>query len=257
MKINKLIGGILVLASTLCAQSVMAQSRSFDEIKKSGVLQLATEGAFPPFNYYQGTKLVGFEIDVAEEIAKRLDLKIEWKALPFDALIAAVRQGRFDAAIASHGFTEERAKAVDFTTPHYCSGGQIVSMKNGPKTVADLNGKVVTVQLASTYADAAQKISGLKEVKTLPKDTDALSNLMAGRADAWISDRFVAQAAVKKNPAAGLQMGDMVFEEKISFIFAKGGDLRFPIARTIADMRKDGTLAKIGTQWFGQDISCK
>lgn len=130
-------------------------------------------------------------------------------------------------------------------------------MKNGPKTVADLNGKIVTVQLASTYADAAQKISGLKEVKTLPKDTDALSNLMAGRADAWISDRFVAQAAVKKNPAAGLQMGDMVFEEKISFIFAKGGDLRFPIARTIADMRKDGTLAKIGTQWFGQDISCK
>jgi ABC-type amino acid transport substrate-binding protein len=92
---------------------------------------VATEGAFAPFNYYEGTKLTGFEVDIAEAIVKQLGLKMEWKVVPFDAQIASLGQDRFDFAIASHGYTEERAKAVDFTEPHYCTGGQIAARKDG------------------------------------------------------------------------------------------------------------------------------
>lgn len=230
-------------------------ARDLATIQKSGTLQLATEGAFPPFNFFQGPQLSGYEIDVAEAVAKKLGLRIEWKALAFDALIAAVRQGRFDAAIASHGFSEERARSVDFTSPHYCSGGQIVARTGGPGSVAALKDKVVVVQLATSYADAATKLPGLKEAKTLPKDTDALSALLAGRADAWVTDKFVAKTAVGKH-SNRLQRGEMVFTEKISFILGKGNpELRAALSKAVDELRADGTLAALGQKWVGEDIA--
>jgi len=246
----------LALAAAAIALTTSAvQARDLATIQKSGTLLLATEGAFAPFNFFQGTKLSGYEIDVAEAVAKKLGLQIEWKALAFDALISAVRQDRFDAAIASHGYTEERAKSVDFTSPHYCSGGQIVSPLNGPKTVAELQGKTVVVQLATSYSDAVAKLPGLKEVKTLPKDTDALSALLGNRAEAWVTDKFVAKNAVEKN-ASRLQRGEMVFTEKISFILKKGNpELKAALSKAVDELRADGTLTTIAKKWADEDIS--
>ncbi len=136
-----------------------SQAREWDAIKSSGTIVAATEGGFQPFNYYDGPKLTGFEVELAKAIAKKLGLKLEWKVVPFDAQLAALKQDRFDFAIASHGYTEERAKSVDFAHPHYCTGGQIAAYKDGPLTVAALNGKTVGVQLATSYADAARKIN--------------------------------------------------------------------------------------------------
>jgi polar amino acid transport system substrate-binding protein len=244
-----------LLALSLFMTLPTVQARDFGTIKKSGTLQLATEGAFPPFNFFQGNQLSGYEIDVAEAAAKKLGLRIEWKALAFDALIAAVRQGRFDAAIASHGYTEERARSVDFSSPHYCSGGQIVSRTGGPSSVAALEGKVVVVQLATSYADAVARLPGLKETKTLPKDTDALSALLVSRADAWVTDKFVAKSAVSKN-SDRLQRGDMVFTEKISFILGKGNsELQAALSKAVDELRADGTLAALGKKWVGEDIA--
>lgn len=241
------LGLILVLPS--------APARDLATIQKSGTLQLATEGAFAPFNFFQGPQLSGYEIDVAEAVAKKMGLRIEWRALAFDALISAVRQGRFDAAIASHGYSEERARSVDFTSPHYCSGGQIVSRPGGPGSVAALKDKVVVVQLATSYADAVGKLPGLKEAKTLPKDTDALAALLASRADAWVTDKFVAKNAVGKN-SDRLQRGDMVFTEKLSFILAKGQpELQSALSKAVDELRTDGTLAALGKKWVGEDIA--
>lgn len=245
--------GLLALGLVLTVSSALA--RDLATIQKSGTLQLATEGAFPPFNFFQGSQLSGYEIDVAEAVAKKLGLRIEWKALAFDALISAVRQGRFDAAIASHGYSEERARSVDFTSPHYCSGGQIVARTGGPSHVAALKDKVVVVQLATSYADAVTKLPGLKEAKTLPKDTDALSALLASRADAWVTDKFVAKTAVGKN-SDRLQRGEMVFTEKISFILGKGNpELRAALSKAVDDLRADGTLAALGQKWVAEDIA--
>lgn len=244
-----------LLALGLALLQPTSQARDLATIQKSGTLQLATEGAFPPFNFFQGPQLSGYEIDVAEAVAKKMGLRIEWKALAFDALISAVRQGRFDAAIASHGHSEERARSVDFTSPHYCSGGQIVARSGGPGSVAALKDKVVVVQLATSYADAVAKLPGLKEAKTLPKDTDALSALMAGRADAWVTDKFVAKTAVGKN-SDRLQRGEMVFTEKVSFILGKGNpELQAALGKAVDELRADGTLATLGKKWVGEDIA--
>ena len=80
----KLLGAVIPLSLLICAP---VQARDWSVIQKSGSIIAATEGAFAPFNYYEGTKLTGYEVDVAEALAKKLGLKLEWKAVPFDTRI--------------------------------------------------------------------------------------------------------------------------------------------------------------------------
>ena len=235
-----------------------AQARPFDEVKKDGKIIIATEGQFAPFNYFQGTKLTGFEVDVAEAIAAKMGLKVEWKALGFDALLAGLRQDRWDMVIASHGITEERAKAVTFTEPHYCSGGVIVAKDAAIKSAKDLVGKVVSVQTGTTYLENVKKLAGVKEVKNFPQDTDARGALLTGRVDAWVTDRFVAKQALDANPSGGMRMGDFVFVERIASAVAKGNSsLAGEINKALAAIQADGSYAALSKKWFNEDIRCK
>jgi polar amino acid transport system substrate-binding protein len=246
---------VVIAALGLVAQ---AQARSADEIKKDGKIIIATEGQFAPFNYFQGAKLTGFEIDVAEAMASRMGLKVEWKALSFDALLTGLRQDRWDMVIASHGITEERAKAVTFTEPHYCSGGVIIAKDGAIKSAGDLAGKVIAVQTGTTYLENVKKVSAVKEIKNFPQDTDARAALASGRVDAWVTDRFVAKNSLDANPGAGLKMGDFLFVERIASAVAKGNTgLAGEINKALAAILADGSYATISKKWFNDDIRCK
>ncbi|MBL8398824.1 MAG: amino acid ABC transporter substrate-binding protein [Candidatus Accumulibacter sp.] len=235
-----------------------AEARDWQAIKAAGTIVAATEGGFQPFNYYEGKQLTGFEVDLAEALAKKLGLKLEWKVVPFDAQLAALQQDRFDFAIASHGYTEERAKAVDFANPHYCTGGQIAARKDGPLTVAALNGKSVGVQLATSYADAAKKIAGIKEIKTYKGDPEVFSALRTKKVDAWISDKFTVKATLDKNPNSGIVAGEMVFVERVSMILRKNNkDLADKLNQALAELMKDGTYQTLSQKYFKADISCR
>lgn len=248
---------VLLVAATV--SSVLGvQARSLDDVRKDGKIIVATEGQFPPFNYFQGTRLSGFEVELAELVAKKMGLAIEWKALGFDALLAGLRQDRWDLVIASHGITEERSKAVTFTQPHYCSGGQVVALNAAIKTGADLAGKVVAVQTGTTYLEGVKKLPGIKEVKNFPKDTDARSALLGGRVDAWVTDRFVVKQALASAPNAGLQVGDMVFIEQIAAAVAKGNStLAAGYNKALAEVMADGSYAALSAKYFGEDVRCK
>lgn len=233
-------------------------ARDWNTIKESGTIIAATEGAFAPFNYYEGTKLTGYEVDVGEAIAAKMGLKLEWHAVPFDAEIPAINQDRYDFAIASHGYTEERAKAVDFASPHYCTGGQIAARKGGPLTADALKGKTVGVQLATSYASEAKKVPGIKAVKTYKSDPDVFSALKAKKIDAWISDKFTILETLKKNAGADVVTGDLIFQERVSLIMRKdNSEFLGKINETLAELHKDGTLAKISQKYFDQDVTCK
>jgi polar amino acid transport system substrate-binding protein len=252
----RMLRGLCALALMITAAT--AHARTFDEIKADGKIVVASEGAFPPFNYFQGPKLSGFEIDVAEALAKKMGVRIEWKALSFDALLAGLRQDRWDLVIASFGITPERSKAVTFTDPHYCSGGVIVAKDPAIKSAADLKGKVVAVQTGTTYLENVQKLQGLKEVKNYPKDTDAYATLVAGRVDAWVTDKFVAKAALDANPKSGLHMGDFVFVERIASAIKKGNSsLEAAVDKALAEILADGTYEAISKKYFGDDIRCR
>jgi polar amino acid transport system substrate-binding protein len=252
----RLLRGLCALALILAANA--SHARTFEEIKADGKIVVASEGAFPPFNYFQGPKLSGFEIDIAEAMAKKMGVKIEWKALSFDALLAGLRQDRWDLVIASFGITPERSKAVTFTNPHYCSGGVIVAKDPAVKSAGDLAGKVVAVQTGTTYLENVQKLPGLKEVKNYPKDTDAFAAMVAGRADAWVTDKFVAKTALSANAGAGLHMGEFVFVERIASAIKKGNaSLEAAVNKALAEMLADGTYETISKKYFGEDIRCR
>jgi polar amino acid transport system substrate-binding protein len=252
-----------LLRSVLCALALFgvaltAAARPFDEIKKDGTLRVATEGAFSPFNYFQGAKLTGFEIEIAEAVAAKMDLKVDWKALGFDALLAGLRQDRWDLVIASHGITDERSKAVTFTEPHYCSGGMIVAKDPAIRAAKDLVGKVVSVQTGTTYLENVKKLAGVKDVKNFPQDTDARSALVTGRVDAWVTDRFVALNSIAANPGAGMKLGDFLFVERIAAAVGKGNSsLAGEWNKALAAVMADGTYQKISAKWFSEDIRCK
>lgn len=247
-----------LVAIASCAIAMHVQARSFEDIKKDGKIIVATEGQFAPFNFFQGSKLTGFEVDIADALVAKMGLKAEWKALSFDALLAGLRQDRWDMVIASHGITEERAKAVSFADPHYCSGGIIVSKDGSIKTAADLKDKTVSVQIGTTYFENVKKVAAVKEVKTFPQDSDARSALASGRVDAWVTDRFVAKSSLEANPGLGLKMGDFLFVERIASAVAKGNtSLAAEINKALAAIQADGSYATISKKWFGEDIRCK
>ena len=246
-------------AAVMMFGAAAASARSIDAIKKSGTIIVATEGQYAPFNFFEGSKLSGFEVDLMEAVAKKMGLKIEWKTLGFDALLTGLGQDRWDLVIASHGITDERAKAVTFTNPHYCSGGAIVTKNAALRTAKDLAGKVLAVQTGSSYLDAAQKIQGVKEVKNFPKDPDAQAAVMADRADAWITDKFVVMDVLKTQKNTGLRATGMLFVEKIAAAAAKGNTgVADAYNKALGEyMAKGGGYEALSNKYFGEDVRCK
>ena len=244
------IGMVLAIAAP-------AEARDLVEIKAAGTIKIATEGATPPFNYFEGEKLTGFDVDLGAAIAQKLGVKVEWVTLAFDGLLVGLDHDRYDLVVAGHGITPERQKAVDFSTPYVCSGAAIVAKQGGARSAADLAGKVVGVQVGTTYLTAVRDVPGVKEVKTFPKDTDALQNLISGRTDVWVSDKLTALTAAEKTPDAKLQIGDLLYEERYGMAFKKGNDaLRGAVDKALGDVLADGGSKQISEHYFKQDIRC-
>jgi len=246
----------LVAAAGLLAAGA-AQARAIQDIRKSGTIVIATEGKFAPFNFVDNGKLTGFEIDVANAVAAKMGLKVDWKMMGFDGLLIGLQQDRWDLVIASHGVTEERARAVTFADPHYCTGGVIISRDGAIKSGKDLTGKVVAVQTGTTYYDAAKKLP-VKDVKNFPQDNSARAALEAGHVDAWVTDKFVGKASLAATPGTALKEGDFIFTEKIAAAVSKGNaGLVGEFDKALAAVMADGSYAAISKKWFNEDIRCK
>ncbi len=234
-----------------------ADARSLADIRKSGTIEIATEGKFAPFNFVDGAKLTGFEIDVANAVAAKMGLKVDWKTMGFDGLLVGLQQDRWDLVIASHGVTEERARAVTFADPHYCTGGVIVSKDGAIRSAKDLTGKVVAVQTGTTYYDNVKKLP-VKDVKNFPQDNSARAALETGHVDAWVTDKFLAKASLAATPGTSLKTGDLLFSEKVAAAVAKDNKpLAAEVDKALSAIMADGTYAAISKKWFNEDIRCK
>ncbi|TDB38247.1 MAG: transporter substrate-binding domain-containing protein [Actinobacteria bacterium] len=218
----------------------------------------ANSGAYKPFSFDEGGQIVGFDVDIANEIAKRLDREpVMNSPVPFDSLIQGLKAGKYDALVASHGITDERAKVVDFSRPYYRSGAQIFV---GEDTTdiggsADLKGKKIGVVKASTYLDLAESLTDSDKVTTYDSDVIALQDLTTGRIDAVITDKLVGLVARNE---AGLKInavGDPLQQDEMGVIVQKGDtQLLNDINKALDDMIADGTYEEISMRWFGENI---
>lgn len=218
----------------------------------------ANSGAYKPFSFDEGGEIVGFDVDIANEIAKRLGREPEMNSpVPFDSLIQGLKAGKYDALVASHGITEERAEVVDFSRPYYRSGAQIF-VGEGTTDItgaADLKGKTIGVVKASTYLELANSLTDEGKVTTYDSDVIALQDLTTGRLDAVITDKLVGLVARNE---AGLKINaisDPLQQDEMGIVVQKGDtELLAEINTALNDMIADGTYEEISMRWFGENI---
>lgn len=232
-------------------------ARSLSEVRETGKIVIATEAYFAPFAFFEGDKLTGFEVDVANAIAAQMGLKAEWVNVGFDALLVGLQQDRWDWVVASMTSTPERLQAATWVAPHYCSGMVAVG-KPEAVTEAGMKGKVAATLTGSVYVDRANQLGFFSSVTNFPQDTNARMAVVTGRADIWLTDSLVALQAVKANPDAGLAISPVLIEDQVASAVKKGElDLSTAISDALAQIVRNGTYGQISRHWFDADISCK
>ena len=215
---------------------------------------------FPPMGFRdEKGVLVGFDIDLAREAAKRLGVDVEFKPIDWNAKEAELSGKRVDALWNGLTITEKRKEQIAFTSP-YLENRQIVIVNTGAplKAKADLAGKVVGVQEGSSAVEAVEKDAVAKSLKGLKKFGDnitALMDLKAGRLDALVVDEVVGRYYTAKKPGEYVVFDENFGTEEYGVGVRKDDkDLLAKLQKAMDDMKQDGTAAKISTTWFGKNI---
>lgn len=217
---------------------------------EEGKLIMATNAFFPPYEYYEGEKIVGIDAEIAEAIAKKLGLELVIDNMEFNSIITAVTTGAADFGLAGMTVTEERLKEVDFSIS-YASGVQSIIVKEGSAitTVDDLYAEGTTakvgVQLGTTGDIYASDDFGADRVTQYNNGNEAILALQKGDVDCVIIDNEPAKAFVNANE--GLKVLDTAYaEEDYAACFAQSNDaLCQAVNDAIEELITDGTIDAI------------
>ncbi len=245
---------VILFSMSACTDN---KADSLTRVQKAKEITFAMSGGYPPFNFYNSeNKLVGFDVDVAQELARRLGVTFKPVTTDWSGIIEGLRAGTYDGILGSMAVTEQRLKVVNFTVPYYYSGAQIMVKKGSPFTSAkDLEQKIIGVVTGTTFADDAAKL-GAKEVKLYKDDTQTLMELNNGVVDGVITDRVVGVNAMNSNKFSLSMLGSPLRSEAIAVALRKEDDtLLKKINEELADMHKDGTLTAISKKWLNTDIT--
>lgn len=226
------------------------------QIKERGVLRVANTQANPPWNFLDEKNAVsGYDVDVANEIAKRMGIqRVEFVGSNFQSFIPGVQADKFDIVISGQTITEERKQQVDFSDPYEVNGVSIFvnATNDSIKAVEDLAGKRIAVTAGGTQEKYAREKIANADVKSYENGTLALTDVGLGRADAYLGSRFVGAYLAEKNslrvkPTPGF------LEKEVNAMSIKKGEtaLKAEVDRALASMIADGTLTRISKQWLG------
>lgn len=211
-------------------------------------ITVATDATFKPFEYMDDKgNMVGFDIDLMNEIASKAGLNIEWVNVPFDSVLAGLSTCQYDMAIAAISITPERQKDMIFSDP-YLDAGLIVVVQKSNTTInglADLKGLKVAAQLGTTGEIEAQKIEG---VIYKPYDTYDLAflDLANGQVDAVIADNPVALGFVAANPDKLKTAGPVFNSEQYGIAMCKTKtDLQATVNKTLKSLVDAGFISDL------------
>ncbi len=263
--------GLLALAATQAAEA----GATLDRVMDNKEMVVATNASWPPQSYLDDShQLVGFDIDVAREIGKRLGLEVRFETPDWATMTGGRWSGRYDVGVGSVTPTKARAQAIDFAGIYYYSPYVYVVHKDSTaQTVADLNGKKIGVETATTSEDFINRVLEIDapdlppieyklEPGTVLTYADSMlpyDDLRLGdgvRVDAIISPEQTAMNAIENGYPVRMLEGEYAFREPLVVIAEKGDpEWTAKLGEIIAEMKADGTLAALTTQWYGKDYS--
>jgi len=254
---KRFLGTALIAALVFLVASPADAGPGVERVKKAGVLRVGSDVTYPPFEVMEAGKPVGFDVDLAREIAKALGVKLEFINTAWDGIFAALKVGKFDMLLSGITITEERMKSFDlaFSEPYFESGQGIAvrAGEKGIRSAKDLKGKVVGVQINTTGQHAAEKVPGVKEIKKYEQLPEAYTDLKAGRIAAVVADYPVIVANAKEDKGFKPLRGVILAEELLGIPVRKEeADLLEVVNKVIRDLKASGKYAKTRKKWFGE-----
>lgn len=236
-------------------------SSLIQKLNNKETLIVGTMGTYAPFTYHEkdGT-LTGYDVEVTRAVAQKLGVKVEFKETPWDAMMSGLKAGRFDLVANQVALTSpERQAMFDKAEPYSWSGKMIVA-RNDHAPIAkleDIKGMKTAVMFGSNYDEVAKKVGAIQ----IHTDTMAqgLMNVQQKRADITLNDELSLLDYLKKNPDSGLKsVWRTPPEEKLGagLVMNKGNEEALAkISSVMNELKADGTLKKLGEQFFGEDVS--
>ncbi|WP_374878839.1 ABC transporter substrate-binding protein/permease [Microseira sp. BLCC-F43] len=218
-------------------------------------LVMVTSADYPPYEFRDTASgkddIIGFDVDIAKYITNQLGYDLEIKDTDFSGIIPALQSRRADFAMAGMTPTEERKKNVDFSDIYYEAKNTIVTRKGSNlKTLADLAGKKVGVQLGSTQEKTAKEFKNVQLV-ALNKTGDLIQEVKARRIDAAVIEDTIAKGFIANNPDLQFSTIPSKPEEAGSAIaFPKNSPLVDDFNRVLAEMKQSGEIERLIKKWF-------
>ncbi len=244
-----------------CGSEQKSEAPAKDGDQKKIVVGL--DDNFPPMGFKdESGEIVGFDIDMAKEAAKRLGSEVEFKAIDWSSKEAILASGRIDILWNGLDITEKRKENILFSDPYMAVKQLIFIPKDSSiRSATDLKGKIVGIQSASTAEENLEADSQLKadikEVKKYPDYIAAMMDLEAGRIDAIIADEIVGRYYMSKKDGKFIALEEPAGPVGDYGIGFRKDDqaLRDKVQKVINEMKADGTSAKISEKWFKKDIT--
>lgn len=253
-----IVASVVLVACGSTSQKQAESGSLLDQIKEKGVLKVGTEGTYAPYSYHdEGGKLVGYDVEVAEQVAEKLGVKAEFVETEWDSMIAGLDAGRFDVIANQVGVTDERKAKYDFSTPYTYIYGALITPKDDTTiaSFADIKGKKSANSLTSNWAEVAK--SNGAEIVGVDGFQQAIELLTAKRVDVTINDNVVYLDYIKQHPDAPVKvaaLSDDVQETALPVV--KGNDdLVKAVDQALKDLAEEGVLTELSTKYFGADVS--
>lgn len=236
---------------------VVSISLSASAAYAEDTIRIATEGAYPPFNYTESSgQLGGFDVDLAQALCAEMKVTCEIIAQDWDGILPALVANKYDAVIASMSISDERKKTVDFTQRYYSNHLRFIAKDGTNVSLNALRGKAVGAQRSTVAAQWLEDTLGRKaNIKLYDTQTAAYSDLTSGRLTAIVSDVYPAYDWASNNPGYALVGDKIEFDDRIGIAVRKGDDeLREAFNKAIQALRDSGGYAVINQKYFPFDI---
>ncbi|MER7073616.1 amino acid ABC transporter substrate-binding protein [Terrabacter sp. NPDC000476] len=257
--LTALFAAILAVALTACSSGSGGGS-DLQSVKDAGVLRVGTEGTYSPFSFHdpKTNALTGYDVEVAKAVADKLGVKVEYVETPWDAIFAGLAADRYDVVVNQVTKNPERAGLYGLSSTYTWSEGVIATRadESSITSLASLKGKKSAQSLTSNWATVAKDAGA--QVESVEGFTQAITLLKQQRVDATVNDSLAVLDYQKSTGDQGVKIagktGD-VSEQAVAT--RKGSDLVAAIDKALADLKADGTLAKISEKYFSADVSVK
>ena len=220
---------------------------------EKGVLTMATNAAFPPYEYYEGSNIVGIDVEIAQAIADKLGLTLKVVDMEFDSIIESVKSGKSDIGLAGMTITDERKENVNFTVS-YATGVQVIIVAEGSSitSVNDLfaDGAFTTIGVqrnttGDLYTTWDLEDNDMAKIERYSKGADAIQALKTGKVDCVVIDNEPAKAFVAENSGLVILETEYIEEQYACAISKDNAELYEAVNKALQELIADGTVQKI------------